>query len=565
MENYKEMFTVPYTQEMRKKAWELVDDGILSFNERDLVNSKTGEIIAIDLLSEDEAKEELVARKLFDMTGYLDGTLGQNQKELNFNVKLGDVTFVKATLVFDITEKKELYEVCVKEVYLTDINGKIETINTSYERTGMALETVLRMTPVGNASPEEKPEEEKKELVLNYLNKDFAYELMSQPAYSHYEYRIITYIMLWAQRNKVDFTLDKGNIYLTKGKIADGEYYPCVTSHLDTVQNKQKDYVLAGVPLELKTTISSAKGDEGKHKVSVEGMGIGADCRAGILISLELFKYFDKLKACFFRCEEVGCLGSKELNKEWFDDVAYVIGWDSPDLNRAAWSCSGVKLFDWNFYEKHLKPTCDKWGLTKFFSEPFTDVKEIREQTHIVCMNFGNGGYLAHSDTEYILLEDVDHALGMGKELIEALGCKEQFVLENTKKTYVWVRGEDGTYHKPDDSEDDDKLATLGDNSSRWSSAWSSSSSSSKSSGSTSSSTTKSSSTTSASTSSVTATENVSQDSIKYIVAQYENFLAMTKEKAEENIKKVCQEHNLNYEELFKTAIEESFSTEITF
>jgi hypothetical protein len=80
-----------------------------------------------------------------------------------------------------------------------------------------------------------------------------------------------------------------------------------------------------------------------------------------------------------------------------------------------------------------MKPVCDKWGLTRFESEPFTDVKIIREKTEIICMNFGNGGYLAHSDTEYFIMEDMDHALGMGKELIDSLGYT-RFTLTNVSQ-----------------------------------------------------------------------------------------------------------------------------------
>lgn len=561
MENYAEMFTLPYTQEMRKKAMGLVDDGVLSFNGRDLVDPSSGEVYAADFLSQDEADEELVAKSLMAMTGHMQGSLGSNEKTFAL-----ENSKKEATIHFTVTELKEMYEVLVDKAYISNDDKTVQTkINTPFERITAALETVLTIAPPSAQKKEENTNED--ELHLEYLDKDFAYDLMSQPSYSHYEYRIITYIMLWAQRNNVDFVLDKGNVYLTKGKLADGEFYPCVTSHLDTVQNKQKDYVLAGVPLDLKTTVSKSNESNGKHKVSVDGMGIGADCRAGILISLELFKYCDKLKACFFRCEEVGCLGSKDLDKDWFSDVAYVIGWDSPDLNRAAWSCSGVKLFNWDFYEKHLKPTCDKWGLTKFYSEPFTDVKEIREKTHIVCMNFGNGGYLAHSDTEYIILEDVDHALGMGKELIEALGCKEQFILTDTAKTYTWVRGDDGVYHKPESADDDDKLATLGDNSSRWASTWSSSSSSSsaKPKNTTPAYSSGNSSTKDATNASKKNDEQNNADTAKYIVAQYERFLEQTKTNVEDNLKKICDEHNLNYEDLFKNAVEASFSTEITF
>ena len=74
----------------------------------------------------------------------------------------------------------------------------------------------------------EKKEEEVK-LSLTHLNKDFVYELMSVPTSSSNEYRLVTFIILWARRNNIHYEFDNyGNIYLTKGEIGEGEFYPCV-------------------------------------------------------------------------------------------------------------------------------------------------------------------------------------------------------------------------------------------------------------------------------------------------------------------------------------------------
>ena len=294
---------------------------------------------------------------------------------------------------------------------------------------------------------------EKENTSLKHVEKSFIYDVMSQPTYSGHEYRLVTFITMWARKNDITCEFDDyGNIYLTKGSIGEGEFYPCVTSHLDTVQSGQKVWAEVGLPLNIDTKVNK----DGKHEMHVDGMGIGADCKSGVAIALSLFKHFDTLKACFFLEEETGCLGSKKLAKEWFNNVGYVIGWDSPELNRAAWCCSGVKLFDKDFFEKHVKDICKQHGLTIFNSEPYTDVKEIRLHTDIICMNFGNGGYLAHSNTEYCILEDMDTACGMGIDLIKHLG-KKQYKLQyssssygyyktNTDGTKVWVRDNDNVY-----------------------------------------------------------------------------------------------------------------------
>lgn len=394
-----------------------------------------------------------------------------------------------------------------------------------------------------------------KELKLNYLDKDFVYDCMSVPSHSGKEFRMITFIILWARRNNVKYEFDDyGNIYLTKGELNEGEFYPCLTSHLDTVQDKQDPYIMAGVPLDLKTEITK----DGEHKVSVDtnggsSIGIGADDKSGVCISLTLFGKVDKLKACFFLEEEKGCLGSKQLNKEWFNDVGYVIGYDSPDLYRAAWSCSGVKLFSYDFYEKHMKTVCDKWGLVKgcFFSEPFTDVVEIRKQTKIICMNFGNGGYNAHGATEYIILEHMDYACGMGLELIQTIGCT-QHILDDTstarggRTNWTYHKTADGVYEQ--DVVDDVKmLEDLGDNK-RYGCYGGY--------GNNSSSTTT--------TTTLKKEDEVKLETVKYIVERYEKHITAISAELTDSIKEVCNANNIDFA-LFETVIKDKFSNEITF
>ena len=260
---------------------------------------------------------------------------------------------------------------------------------------------------------------------FSYINKDLVYEVLSVPTYTKYEFRLATYIVLWARRNKIDYELDEyGNVYLTKGQVEDGEFYPCVTSHMDTVQSGQKELAQIGLNLQIKTRVN----DENKHELYVDGMGIGADCKSGVAISLSLFKHCKKLKACFFLEEETGMIGAYQLNKEWFKDVGYVIGWDSPELNRAAWCCNGTKLFNKDFFVENIQTLCYDHGVTTFNMEPYTDVKAIRELTNIVCMNFGNGGYHAHCSNEYCVIEDIDAACKMGVALIEHLGNKQYLI-----------------------------------------------------------------------------------------------------------------------------------------
>ena len=409
-------------------------------------------------------------------------------------------------------------------------------------------------------SNESKPSEEKEKLPedpkdddmqLLYLNKDFVYDCMSVPTHSKKEYRMVTFITLWARRNGVKYEFDDfGNVYLTKGELAEGEYYPCVTSHLDSVQHKQQPYIFAGVNLDLKC--ERTKDNEHKVFVDTKGqdkIGIGADDKGGVCICLSMFEHLEKLKACFFLCEEIGCCGSKELNKEWFNDVGYCIGYDSPDLIRAAWSCAGVKLFSYEFYEKWMKPVCDEWGLKDcFYSEPITDVMEIRKQVGVMCMNFGNGGYNAHSETEYIILEHMDHACGMGLALIDHIGCTRHY-LKHTSSTWGASKGtykKEGGFYIRTDVDDTKQLESLGDNKRRGTTTYYGGSGY------------------NANKTTATKDEQLNFEIVKYIVNRYDGHIMAIKDEVLEAIKGICEKSGVDYS-LFEAEVSEKFSNDIKF
>ena len=397
---------------------------------------------------------------------------------------------------------------------------------------------------------EEKEDPINDDMELAYLNQKFVVETMSVPTDSHNEFRMVVYIIQFAKRNGIEYEFDDyGNIYLTKGKLEEGEFYPCVTSHLDTVQHEQQPYIRAGVNLDLKCELTK----DNEHKLSVDtkgqsSIGIGADDKGGVCICLSMFEHFAKLKACFFLCEEIGCYGSKELDKDWFKDVGYCIGYDSPDLFRAAWSCAGVKLFSYEFYEKWMKPVCDEWGLKDcFYSEPITDVMEIRKQTGVMCMNFGNGGYNAHMGSEYCIIEHMDHACGMGIALIDHIGLTRHYLAHSTtsfgttKGTY---RMDKGLYIRTD-VDDTKKLEGLGDTK-RYPNRTSYNG------GGTTTHTV------------TTKDEQLNFEMVKYIVNRYDGHILALKDEVLESIKAICEKSNIDFS-LFETEISSKFSNEVKF
>ena len=72
-------------------------------------------------------------------------------------------------------------------------------------------------------------------------------------------------------------------------------------------------------------------------------------------------------------------------------------------------------------------------------------------------MNFGNGGYCAHTNKEYCVVEEMDHACGMGADIIKTLGTK-QFKVEpcsiygtsvvQSNGTKTWIKNPDSDFFR---------------------------------------------------------------------------------------------------------------------
>ena len=268
------------------------------------------------------------------------------------------------------------------------------------------------------------------------MTKEFIKEVLSVPSCSGKEAMLREYIERFADERGIAHHRDgKGNLYLTKGnpdgrnklrpsrcKPPYGGYYPCLVNHMDTVQAWQGAFVDQAQPIDI---LERVRG--GHTELYAEGGGIGADDKLGCAIALALVDVLPVVKAVFFVEEELGMLGSRELDVDWFDDVGFCLSFDSPDRNRASRTCSGRLLYSDGFFGEILQPICARHGVTRFNAEPFTDVTQVRAKTNVMCFNVGNGGRLAHSPSEYLVVEDAQSAYALGKELLEAVGTSQHW------------------------------------------------------------------------------------------------------------------------------------------
>jgi di/tripeptidase len=261
------------------------------------------------------------------------------------------------------------------------------------------------------------------------VNQNFLKEVLSLPSYSGSEQLVRDYVINFAELNNLHHYVDKkGNVYVTKGNIKQDEYYPCVVAHMDTVHVDQYELIRENKRLDILTSLYDYKTVlTARYPGTIEPTGIGGDDKCGVYICLEMLKEKECLKAAFFVSEEVGMLGSKEADPNFFKDVGYAIQFDAPTGNWFSIQCSGTKLWTEEF-ESVVRPLLESDGVTNFSYDPFTDVVQLKQKFDFCCSVLFSGYYRQHTKNEYVVVEDVDRSLKMGSKMIDQLGLNKFYM-----------------------------------------------------------------------------------------------------------------------------------------
>jgi putative aminopeptidase FrvX len=261
------------------------------------------------------------------------------------------------------------------------------------------------------------------------MDKKLLKEILSIPSYSGNERKLVNFICEFLEKNKIPYKVDElFNIYCTKG---DADIYPCVVAHTDTVHNNNHIDVRTELKKNCRNVLKEAyKGYNAKGKPT----GIGGDDKAGVFACLTLLLELPALKAAFFVSEEIGCKGSKEADEAFFENVGYAIQFDAPFDYMVTEVSSGVPLFDRRseFFKK-ANNVLVEYIIPEYGSHPFTDVYALKKLFDFSCINLSIGYYEHHTANEYVILEDVENGIKIGREMIASLGY------EKYKKRYVPV------------------------------------------------------------------------------------------------------------------------------
>lgn len=251
-------------------------------------------------------------------------------------------------------------------------------------------------------------------------------EVLEIPSFSGMEDLVVEFIVKFCEQHKLDYYLDDHlNVYVTKGKVKKGEYYPCVVAHTDTVHHDQKEMIRNRGKITIKETMSGNKTKlMGWNDITDKPTGIGGDDKVGVYICLNMLLEFDTIKAAFFVQEEVGMRGSKQADPKFFKNVGYAIQFDGPTRNWFSKTLMGKNLWNEEFLTD-VKPLLENYSVDNFSIDPFTDVLQIVEKFGICCAVFPTGYYNQHSAFEYVIPEETQECYNLGKEAIEVLGSKK--------------------------------------------------------------------------------------------------------------------------------------------
>ena len=253
------------------------------------------------------------------------------------------------------------------------------------------------------------------------MDKELLKEILSIPSYSGNEFKLVNFICEFLKKNKISYEVDNMlNIYCTKGEA---EYYPCVVAHTDTVHNNNYIDVRTELKKNCRSVLKEAyKGYDAKGKPT----GIGGDDKAGVFACLTLLLELPVLKAAFFVSEEIGCIGSSKADPEFFKNVGYAIQFDAPYDYMVTEVSSGVPLFNRRseFFNK-ANNVLIEYIIPEYGSHPFTDVYALKKLFDFSCINLSIGYYDYHTANEYVVLEDVENGIKIGRDLIESLGYEK--------------------------------------------------------------------------------------------------------------------------------------------
>ena len=182
------------------------------------------------------------------------------------------------------------------------------------------------------------------------------------------------------KKDEIDYD-EHGNIFIGFNEKSAG--LPILVAHTDNVLGADKEPVF----------------DLSCRYLKGVKNGIGFDDKAGIMAIITLWQYFkeQKFRIIFPADEEVGGVGSSQMDDEWFCDAKWILELDRKGDKDFIQVSGGTRLCSDSFAQKFVD-----MGFKKA-EGVFTDVNELKPRANWINMaNISIGYYNPHTDNEYL-------------------------------------------------------------------------------------------------------------------------------------------------------------------
>ena len=255
------------------------------------------------------------------------------------------------------------------------------------------------------------------------MDKELLKEILSIPSYSGNELKLVNFICELLKKNKISYEVDNMlNIYCTKGEA---EYYPCVVAHTDTVHNN--NYIDVRTELKKKSNNVLKEAYKGYTRRG-KPFRFGFD-KAGVFACLSLLTELPVLKATFFVSNKLSCFGTIAADPNFFENVGYTIEFDKPHDPLKA-NFSEFMPFSKNIsknseFSQKVNSVLQDNTIQEYALRGHSFDNAIKSSFDFCGTNLSIGYYNYCSSDEYVVIEDVENGINIGKKMIEKLGFEK--------------------------------------------------------------------------------------------------------------------------------------------
>lgn len=239
-----------------------------------------------------------------------------------------------------------------------------------------------------------------------------ALDLFRRPSPSGHEHLVRAYVVEHLVRYGFIVSLDPtGNVLATRGVPDPGEGYPLLSFHMDCVSYTTKVALRPLSALEMTNGWLHSKGE----------FVLGGDDKCGGAIALTLAALTTApMKMVASVQEEVGCVGIKQIDPRFFEDVIYALVLDRRGANHLIVSIAGHLLCQGVFAAVLMRAAATT-GLLVYAAEG-----ALSDALTLSCfipnvVNMSVGYYRPHTLDEQVSLADLWHSYQWVREALSSL------------------------------------------------------------------------------------------------------------------------------------------------